>query len=141
MFSFACLLLQLFQRATKLVGTRSALRSASDTVQFTYDVVHVLTLHQLADPLQVAVASTQEGYLLDDVVLVHGHINHLRASAVRLVLYMSCCHNLPFFADKGTNKREENQKNFGFSRAKVPSTAGFQPSVFILSEANLIFNV
>ena len=69
-------LLQLFERPTELVRTGSALGAAADAVDFPHDVIDVLTANQLADALQVAVAAAEEEYLLDDVVLVGGDVNH-----------------------------------------------------------------
>jgi hypothetical protein len=55
----------------------------------------MLASHQLADALQVAIAATQEEYLLDDIVLVCCDVNQLRARSVRLILYMFCLHISP----------------------------------------------
>jgi hypothetical protein len=52
----------------------------------------MLPSHQLADALQVAITTTQEEYLLDNVVLVCCDVNQLRARSVRLILYMFCLH-------------------------------------------------
>jgi hypothetical protein len=52
----------------------------------------MLPSHQLADALQVAIAATQEEYLLDNVVFVGCYVNQLRARSVRLILYMFCLH-------------------------------------------------
>ena len=82
----------MFERTTKLIGTRGALYTTADAVQTWYHVVNVLASHQLADALQVAIAATQEEYLLDDIVLVCCDVNQLRARAVRLILYMFCLH-------------------------------------------------
>ena len=68
---------QLLQCPAELVGTRRALHAAADAVEATDDVVDLLAAHQLADALQVTVASAQEEYLLDDVVLVGCHVNQL----------------------------------------------------------------
>ena len=85
-------LLQLLQCSAQLIRTRGALYTTADAVQTWYHVVNVLASHQLADALQVAIAATQEEYLLDDIVLVCCDVNQLRARAVRLILYMFCLH-------------------------------------------------
>ena len=45
----------------------------------------MLSAHQLADALQVAVASAKEEHLLDDVILVGCHVDHLGTRARRFV--------------------------------------------------------
>ena len=82
------LILQQFQCAAKLVGTGSALGSASDAIELSNHIVDVLAAHQLGDALQVAVATAKEKHLLDDVVVVAGHINQLRACACSFILYV-----------------------------------------------------
>ena len=84
---------KLFQRATELVGTGRALGTAADAVELADDIIDVLSAHQLADALQIAVAATQEEHLLDDVVLIDGDVNQFRARALCLVLYMFRIHN------------------------------------------------
>ena len=59
----------------KLVGTRGVLCSTADAVKPTNDVVDVLAADELTDTLQVAVATSKEEYLLNDVVLVGCHVN------------------------------------------------------------------
>ena len=85
-------LLQLLECPAQLVWTGGALSTTADAVQAGDDVVDALTSYQLADALQVAIAASQEEYLLDDVVFVGCDVNELRARAVRLVLYMFCLH-------------------------------------------------
>ena len=82
-----------------MVGAGGGLDAAADAVQFVDDVVDVLSAHQLADALEVAVASAEEENLLDDVVLVGSHVDQFRACAVGLVLYVLCLHgaNLVYF--------------------------------------------
>jgi hypothetical protein len=60
-----------------LVGAGSSLRTAANAVQPADDIVYLLTCHQSADALQVAVASAYEEYLLDDIVVVHRYVYHL----------------------------------------------------------------
>ena len=88
--------LQLLQRPAELIGTRSALRAAADAVQALDHIVDLLPAHQLTDALQVTVTATQEEYLLDHIVLIGSHIDHLRACALRLILYMFRFHTLIF---------------------------------------------
>ena len=75
-----------------MVWTRRVLGAAADAVDTLDNVVDMLTAHQLADALQVAVASTQEEYLLDDIVFVGSHVDKFRASALCFVLYVFCLH-------------------------------------------------
>ena len=89
---FGWCLLQLLQCSAQLVGTGGALGTTADAVQAGDDIVYTLASHQLTDALQVAIASTQEEHLLDDIVLVGCYVNELRARSVRLVLYMFCFH-------------------------------------------------
>lgn len=70
-------ILQLFQGAAELVGTGGALGATADAVKTLHDVVNMLAANELADALQVAVAASEEEYLLDDVVFVGCHINQL----------------------------------------------------------------
>lgn len=75
MVSFCWCIFQLLQCTAKLVGTRGVLCSTTDAVKPTNDVVDVLAADELTDTLQVAVATSKEEYLLDDVVLVGCHVN------------------------------------------------------------------
>jgi len=95
--SFHGSILEFFKGAAELVGARGALRATADAVEPFDDIVDVLAAHQLADTLQVAVAATQEEYLLDDVVLVGRHVDEFRACAVSLVLYMFGLHMFSFW--------------------------------------------
>ena len=76
----------------ELVRTRSALRAAADAVESFDHIVDLLSAHQLAHPLQIAVTAPQEEHLLDYIILIGSHIDHLRARAVSLILYMFCFH-------------------------------------------------
>ena len=60
-------------------------------------IVNLLTSHQLTNALQISIASAQEKHLLDHVVLIGCHINHLRTSAVSLILYMFRFHLFLYF--------------------------------------------
>ena len=69
--------LQLFQRTAQLVRTRGALCAASQAVEPLDDVVYLLSAHQLADTLQVAIAPSEEEHLLNDVMLVGRYVDEL----------------------------------------------------------------
>lgn len=58
---------------------------AADTLD---DIVNPMAHHQFADSLEIAIATSKERDLCDDVVLVAGDVNQFRASALRFVLYM-----------------------------------------------------
>ena len=68
-------LLQLFEGAAQLVGAGGAFAAAADAVDAGDDIVDFLATNQLADALQVAVASAKEEDLLDDVVLVGRYVD------------------------------------------------------------------
>ena len=68
-------LLQLFEGAAQLVGAGGAFAAAADAVDAGDDIVDFLATDQLADALQVAVASAKEEDLLDDVVLVGRYVD------------------------------------------------------------------
>ena len=82
----------MLQSSAELIGARRVLGTAADTIKATDDVVDMLAAHQHTDALQVAVTSTQEEHLLDDVVLVGRHVYHTRTGAVSLVLNVFCLH-------------------------------------------------
>ena len=85
-FTLFCLFVfQLFQGSAELVRTGGAFDAATDAVESGQDVVDMLPAHQLADALQVAVTSAKEEHLLDDVVLVGCHVDHLGTRASSLV--------------------------------------------------------
>lgn len=65
-------LFELFQGAAKLVGAGGAFAAAVYAVEALYHVVYLLAGYEAAYSLQVAVAASQECYLLDDVVVI-GH--------------------------------------------------------------------
>ena len=65
----------MFECPAKLVGPGGVLGSTADAVKPTNDVVDVLAANELTDALQVAVATSKEEYLLDDVVFVGCHVN------------------------------------------------------------------
>ena len=79
------LFFQLFQRAAELVGAGGGLAAAADAVEFRDDVVDFLADDQPADALEVSVASAHEEDLLDDAVIIDGHIDELRAGALGFV--------------------------------------------------------
>jgi hypothetical protein len=65
-------LFQLLQRAAELVGAGGAFASAVYSVKAGYNIVYLLAGCKAADALQVAVAASQECYMLDYVVVI-GH--------------------------------------------------------------------
>ena len=65
----------MFQRTTELIRARGAACTAMDAIELADDIVDVLTGDQLADALQVAIATTHKEHLLDDVVLVGCDVN------------------------------------------------------------------
>ena len=67
----------MLQRPTELVRTGGPLRSASDAIQSGDHVVDLLSPHKLADALQITITTTQEEYLLDDIVLIGCYIDQL----------------------------------------------------------------
>ena len=75
----------MFQCAAELVGTGGGFIAAADAVKFLDDVVDFLAGYQAADTLQVAVAAAIEGDLLDDAVVIHRHIDKLRAGTLGFV--------------------------------------------------------
>ena len=63
---------ELLKGAAQLVGAGGAFAAAVYAVQALYHVVYLLAGYEAAYSLQVAVAASQECYLLDDVVVI-GH--------------------------------------------------------------------
>jgi len=78
-------LFQRFQCAAKLVGAGGRFAAAADAVEFLDDIVDFLSDDQPADALEVSVASAHEEDLLDDAVVINGHIDELRAGALGFV--------------------------------------------------------
>lgn len=76
---------QLFQCAAELVGAGGGLPSAADAVEFWDDVVDFLAGDQPTDALEVSVASAIKEDLLDDAVVIDGHIDELRTGALGFV--------------------------------------------------------
>ena len=83
---------QLLQGAAKLIRTTGTFRTTTDAVEFAYHIVDMLSSDQQTDTLQVAVATAKEENLLDDVMFIGCHVDHLRAGALSHVLYMLRCH-------------------------------------------------
>jgi hypothetical protein len=67
------------------------------------DVVNLLSRHQSADALQVAVAAANEEHLLDNVVVIHCYVNHFRAGSLRHILCVFHNDNV-VLACKGSKK-------------------------------------
>ena len=74
-----------FQCAAELVGAGGGLASAADAVEFLDDVVDFLSDDQPADALEVPVASAIKEDLLNDALVIDGHIDELRAGALGFV--------------------------------------------------------
>ena len=74
-----------FQCAAELVGAGGGLPSAADAVEFWDDIVDFLSDDQPADALEVSVASAIKEDLLDDALVIDGHIDELRAGALGFV--------------------------------------------------------
>jgi len=76
-------ILQLAQGLAQLVGTRRALHPAADALQSSDDIIDALSSNQLADALQVAIATADKEHLLYHVVLVSRHIDGPRTNPRR----------------------------------------------------------
>jgi hypothetical protein len=74
---FQGLALELPKGACELVGTACGAGAAAYAVDAADYVVDALAAHQLAYPLEIAVASAKEKHLLYHVVLVGGHVDKL----------------------------------------------------------------
>ena len=74
-----------FQCAAELVGAGGGLASAADAVEFWDDIVDFLSGDQPADALEVTVASAIKEDLLNDALVIDGHIDELRAGALGFV--------------------------------------------------------
>lgn len=85
-------ILEFLEGAAELVGAGGALSATPDAIELMDYIVDALATNQLAHTLQVAIAASEEKHLLDDVVLISGHVDQLRACALRLILYMFCLH-------------------------------------------------
>jgi hypothetical protein len=84
--------LEFLESAAELVWTGSPFGATADAIELMNHIVDALAPDQLADTLQVTIASSEEKDLLDNIVLISGHVDQLRACALRLVLYMFCLH-------------------------------------------------
>ena len=74
-----------FQCAAELVGAGGGLPSAADAVEFWDDIVDFLSDDQPADALEVSVASAIKEDLLNDALVIDGHVDELRAGALGFV--------------------------------------------------------
>jgi hypothetical protein len=70
----------------QLIRARSNFVTAAYSFEFVYHVVDFLTCHEAADALEVAVAASEEGHVLDDVVIIGSHVDKNRAGALGGVL-------------------------------------------------------
>ena len=75
--NFKLLILSLLQSACQLVGARCVLVAATNALQTAYDLVAMHATHELANSLQVAMTSSKECDILDDIVVVEGDIDLL----------------------------------------------------------------
>ena len=71
----------LFERLAELVGARSRPSVAADALDTFDDVLGFLTDDEFGDTLEIAIASTDEIAVLDDVVVIEFDMNEARASA------------------------------------------------------------
>ena len=74
-----------FQCAAELVGAGGGFAAAADAVEFLDDVIDFLACDQPADALEVSVASAIKEDLLNDAVVIDGHVDELRAGALGFV--------------------------------------------------------
>ena len=78
LYSFLLLqgsVLQLFESAAQLIRARGALGTAADAVDLRNHIVDLLSTHQLADSLEVAITTSKEEHLLYHVILIGSHVN------------------------------------------------------------------
>ena len=61
---------QLFQSAAKLIWTRRGFCATAYAIQTLDDIVNLLAFHQSADALRIAVASTIEYDILDNIIVI-----------------------------------------------------------------------
>lgn len=78
-------LFQRFQCAAELVGAGGGFAAAADAVELRDDVVDFLSDDQPADALEVSIASAIKEDLLNDALVIDGHIDELRAGALGFV--------------------------------------------------------
>ena len=71
----------LFERLAELVRARSRPCVAANTFDTFDDVLGFLTDDELGNTLEIAIASTDEIAVLDDVVVIEFDMNEARASA------------------------------------------------------------
>jgi hypothetical protein len=65
----------LLQSPAQLVGATGILCSATDSVYFLDDIINLLSSHQLAYSLEIAIATSKKKHLLDDIILIASHID------------------------------------------------------------------
>ena len=85
MLFFLCGLLQRFQCAAELVRAGGGFAATAYAIEFLDDVVDFLARDQPADALEVSVASAIKEDLLDNALVIDGHIDELRAGALGFV--------------------------------------------------------
>ena len=74
-----------FQCAAELIGAGGGFAAAADAVELRDDVVDFLSDDQPADALEVSVASAIKEDLLNNALVIDGHIDELRAGALGFV--------------------------------------------------------
>ena len=55
-----------------MVGTGCRLGTTADAFELTDDILHFLSCDESADALQIAIAASNEGDVLNDIVVVDG---------------------------------------------------------------------
>ena len=72
----------MLQGVGQLVGTGGRTTIAGDATRASYDLLRLLPLDKRADALRVAVTTSEEEDLLNDVVVIQFDVNHFRAGAL-----------------------------------------------------------
>ena len=67
---------ELLQGAAELVGAGGAFATAVYSVEAGYHIIYLLACYQAAYSLKVAVAASQERYLLDYIVITGHYVYH-----------------------------------------------------------------
>ena len=124
-------LFQLFECTAKLVWAGGLFEAAADAVEFPDDIINPLSSHKLTDSLKITITSALEIHILNDVVLVGCHLNHLRTGSLCLILYMfHICYfgceglKLPHYHIEHHHQDEADGKANG-AEIRVLTTGGF----------------
>lgn len=89
------LIIKLFQRSAQLVGTTGHLASTADAIKGLLDIVNVHTARQSTYSFKIAVAPSEETYILKDAVFIHIHLDKSATSARGFIRNMLIRHPLP----------------------------------------------